>query len=160
MPTARLTKHQKETLLRLCRAANLTYTPRPGRWILDKDCGGPAALEHLYFKGYAEREIRIGPRGGERCYYRPSETGWAVRDRHFIKVAEADGAAEREMPLHEIDTRLIEARKSGAVVRVFAGPTGEFRGVPGPVERDDNGSLRLVLGQRKILLGAIRKVTA
>lgn len=159
----KLTKHQRETLLRLARLSRTQAIEgvRPdgfARWILDKDCGGPAALEHLYDKGYVERQTRRGPRGGYHYYYRPNDAGVAVRERHVAKTRVAQAA-------NEIDTRLIEARKTGSIVRVFCGPVTEYRGVPGEVERVDDwdkGTSTVVLniGARKIPLAAITKVEA
>lgn len=155
MAVVRITPHQKETLLGLARKAMLMATERPGRWIHAKDSGGPSALEHLYRKGYAERDIRIGERGGEHLYYRPTTEGYAVVDREFDKRRVERG----EMTMGEIDTRLIEARRTGAIVRIFVGPAkAEFRGVPGEVARDEDGVLRMQFGQRRVALNGITSV--
>jgi hypothetical protein len=65
---ARITPHQRYALDRLRRLSSLMGD---NRWVYEKDSGAPAALDHLYRKGYVEREIRTGPRGGEHVYYRP-----------------------------------------------------------------------------------------
>lgn len=149
----KLTKHQKETLLQLCRMSRKNVDAY--EWILDKDCGGPAALEHLYDKGYVERQTRRGPRGGYHYYYRPNGAGVAVRERHVAKVRVAQAA-------NEIDTRLIEARKHGTVVLVHTAET-YYRGVPGEVERVEDwdkgtSTVMLNIGQRQIPLTSITKV--
>ena len=71
----RLTPNQRERLLLLARH---TGGP-PGRWVHDRECGGPSALWHLWDKGYVERQFRTGPRGGEYVYYRPNGFGWDDR---------------------------------------------------------------------------------
>lgn len=63
----RLTPHQKWAFQHLAR---LSARADAG-WVLAKDSGSPAAMEHLYHKGYAERKIKRGPRGGEHRLYRP-----------------------------------------------------------------------------------------
>jgi hypothetical protein len=67
----RLTPHQRDTLrdLTVTSARNLRAGQDgwvPWRWI-----GARAALGHLVDKGYAERRMTHGPRGGERPEYRP-----------------------------------------------------------------------------------------
>lgn len=152
---ARLTPHQKERLLRLARLAMMLATDRPGKFIHARDCGGPAALEHLTAKGYVECEIRRGPLGGQHLYYRPTAAGYVVVDREADKRRVERG----DMTMGEIDTRLIEARRTGAVVRIFVGPAkAEFRGVPGEVARDEDGVLRMQFGQRRVALRGITKV--
>jgi hypothetical protein len=144
--TARLTKHQKETLAYLAR---LSATAREG-WVDAKVSGAPAALEHLYRKGYVEREIRIGPRGGEHPYYRvPREE----RDRIVVS------AARNQLPV-EIDSRLIRARRESRPVMIYCGPNHlGIRGIPGEVMRDDDdGHVKLVVGQRKLPLVSITRV--
>lgn len=154
----RPTKHQKEVLLRLARLSTAGGVPRPGRFVHGKDSGSPAGLEHLCGKGLAECERRVGERGGEHLYYRPTAEGYALADREANKRVGAGVA--REMTTGEIDSRLIEARRDEKIVRVFVGPAAaEFRGVPGPVVRDaSDGVLRLEMGARRIALAAITKV--
>lgn len=152
MAAPRLTPNQRDVLVRLCRWAG----EPPGRWTLDRDLGQRSALEHLWSKGYADRERRYGPRGGEHLYYRPTEEGWAV----FVRQRDRLHLAERKMTTGEIDSRLIDARDNGKIVRVYVGENmAEFRGIPGEVERDEAGALRLRFGARRLLLSAIREVT-
>lgn len=153
------TKAQRDTLMRLGRLTGLI--PRAdgvGRWIHDKDCGGPASLDHLHDKGLVERRLDFGPRGGERYYYRPNEAGWKIIERARAKRIEE---ADREMTLAGIDTALIEARKNGTIVCVFSGPTMYYRGIPGEVFRGaESHRLMLRIGQRCIPLASITKVEA
>lgn len=69
MTKPRLTQHQKRVLADLKRASRWA---RDG-WAAAADVGAPAGLEHLVDKGYAERQMREGPRGGRHLYYRPKE---------------------------------------------------------------------------------------
>lgn len=151
---ARLTKNQKERLLML---GDRCGSDRPGRWILDRDCGGPAALWHLFDKGFVEREFRYGPRGGEKDYYRPNEAGWAMYDK-LREVTRYGKNGERSMSGGEMDTRLINARNAREVVLVYSGSATYARGVPGQVHRDEEGVLVLPIGQREIPLMKITKV--
>ncbi len=76
---ARVTTHQRWALGMLARKCRQTVGERWGEgYVLGKDVGAPAALEHLYRKGYVERIIETGPRGGEHKLYRPSKDGWAL----------------------------------------------------------------------------------
>lgn len=156
MTLERLTPHQATTLRALAKKATVLANGRPGRWILDKDCGGPAALEHLFRKGYVMRDLRTGPRGGEHAYYRPNEAGYAA----FDKMTDATYDAVREMPTAEIDRILIDARDHGKIVRVYVGPKQhEVRGIPGQAVRDPgDGRLRIPIGMRRVALHAITKV--
>jgi len=97
---ARLTPHQKQTLLRLGRMSviyrladgsraidekqvGLSDEPKllPTKWVLAKDCGQPVALQRLVLKGYAESRIEEGPRGGLHESFRPTALGWEVYDK-------------------------------------------------------------------------------
>jgi hypothetical protein len=69
--SARLTPHQRDTLADLRRRARLLSGNGYG-WVYGRDVGAPTACEHLVRKGYAERKIVRGPRGGEHRYYRPT----------------------------------------------------------------------------------------
>lgn len=96
----RLTPHQKEVLgrlERLSRPARPAGYPwresddvvrlrwmeeyvkvhgRPERkWVSGRDVGAPAGCEHLVEKGFAERRVEYGPRGGEHLFYRPTGRG-------------------------------------------------------------------------------------
>lgn len=73
---ARVTGHQRWALGQLARRSRVA-TASEG-WVLGKDVGAPAAMEHLYRKGYVERKIETGPRGGEHKLYRPSLQGWGL----------------------------------------------------------------------------------
>ena len=164
MTTVRLTSNQRDRLLRLGRVSRIPGTS--GRWILDTDCGGPAALAHLYRKGYVDRSTTIGPRGGEKLFYRPSQLGWETIERVLAKRAEGvltseERAAAGLQSKSEIDTALITARQNGLVVRVYVGETVYFRGVPGQVYRKDDmrAKLMLPIGQREIPLDSITRVT-
>lgn len=155
MARARLTPNQHDRLLRLARPMHRD------RWILGRECGGEAALDHLTAKGYAERKLEYGPRGGHLYHYRLTDAGWAVYDRHAAKTAEAKAAA-REQETSTIDGLLIEARKTGGIARVFVGSM-EFRGYVGEVERVedwDAGTSTVVvpIGHHKIPLTTITKV--
>jgi hypothetical protein len=68
MSRPRLTTHQREVLGRLTRYAG----PRR-RWVTLDNIGSRTACEHLVAKGYAERQVDHGPRGGELLSYRPVE---------------------------------------------------------------------------------------
>lgn len=163
MTKARLTKHQRETLERLNRLSRQTYLRHEGigdigKWILDRDCGGPQALAHLYRKGYVERDIQRGPRGGEKVLYRLSDLGFRtlglpVPRREPVTVEEKQASGE-------IDTRLIAARDSGKPVLVYVGETVYFRGVPGQAFRNGSGRTVIPIGLRKVPLTSITKVEA
>jgi hypothetical protein len=60
----RLTGHQAQVHARLARVS------AGERWISGQVLGSRGALGKLVEKGYAVVEIRTGPRGGERRYYR------------------------------------------------------------------------------------------
>ena len=66
----RLTPHQRRTLECLKRLSNSPLYSDDG-WVSWNDCGSRAALDHLFRKGYVNRIVKIGPRGGEHPYYRP-----------------------------------------------------------------------------------------
>lgn len=74
---ARLTAHQLSTLRYLARKSGQRWD---AAWVLGSDVGAPAACEHLHRKGFVERSTRVGPRGGEHHYYRPTPAGWAKVD--------------------------------------------------------------------------------
>lgn len=81
MTPPRLTTHQKWTLMRLRRLSSVGGLFAPAyahEFVLGKDVGAPAALEHLVRKGYVEREVQYGPRGGEHRLYRPTHLGTSV----------------------------------------------------------------------------------
>ena len=83
-----LTPHQKWALCRLARMTRASMSSQSfveraqEGFVLGKDVGAPAAMEHLARKGYVERKIEIGPRGGEHKLYRPSLAGWAAEQRY------------------------------------------------------------------------------
>lgn len=64
----RLTPHQREVLGDLRRRSGSKH-----RWVDVRDIGSRTACEHLVAKGYAERKVDHGPRGGELLSYRPVE---------------------------------------------------------------------------------------
>lgn len=157
MTTPRLTPNQKDRIWLLGRkSATIFGAERPGKWVSAKECGGPSALEHLYHKGYADRHIVIGPRGGEILTYRLNDLGWAEYDKISKKK---QGETVRRLLTGEIDTRIINARKEGRVVRIIADGK-EYRGVPGEVGRTEDWERTLVLniGQRQIPLFSITDV--
>lgn len=144
---ARLTPHQKSTLSRLTRLSGGEH-----KWVHVKDCGSAGGLEHLYHKGYADRKVEIGERGGTHLYYRVAVEGY-VEARRLVPDA--------PMSTGEIDTLLIRARERSEIVRIFVGPKpAEIRGVPGEISRGDDGHLRLKIGQRNVMLKAISRVVA
>lgn len=97
LPKARPTSHQAGVLARLVRrstgglapqrVAGVLISSNELRWVLDSNCGGPMALHHLWAKGYAERDVRTGPRGGEHVYYRPTMAGVAYAARQQARQA-------------------------------------------------------------------------
>lgn len=157
MTKVRLTPNQRDRLLRLGRASFIPGTS--GRWILDRHCGGPAALAHLYQKGFADRSLQFGPRGGDLNYYRPSQLGWEEIER--LKAKTSGQRVTAGLPsAGEVDTALIHARDSGEVVRVITA-TGEYRGVPGQVHRAGDpytSELVVPIGQREIPLAEVLRV--
>ena len=157
MTLPRLTPNQREVTLRLCSMARVGVKPDgEDRWVYDKDLGQRAALAHVYDKGYADRTLKHGPLGGERWYYRPTAEGWNVYAAYVERLN--DGARAARLPTSMIDARIDRARRRGRIVRVYVGEH-EYRGVPGPVERGDDGKLVLVFGQRRLLLNEISRVT-
>lgn len=68
----RITPHQKRVLTSLMYWSR--KNPSKDGFVDGKFLGAPAALEHLFKKGYAERSLVVGPRGGHRYEYRP--VGW------------------------------------------------------------------------------------
>lgn len=159
MQPPRLTPHQKDTLLTLARRSMLLATERPGRFVFSKDCGGPAALDHLVAKGYAEREYRPGPRGGEHYYYRPTGLGYEVVTRETVKNIRE--RCEPEMSLFEVELALVQAREEDKIVRVFVGPTkAEIRSYVGEDYIDAATGLRRVrFGQQQaVAVAGIAKV--
>jgi hypothetical protein len=99
MPTRKPTSHQSYVLARLVRSSTgglapqrvsgVLITSHELRWVKDTSCGGPMALQHLYRKGYAEYEVRRGPRGGEHVYYRPTQAGIAYVARRQARAVAA-----------------------------------------------------------------------
>lgn len=142
--TARLTPHQKYALARLTAMSG-----GEGHWVRATDAGCVGGLRRSWVKGHLARKVERGPRGGEHVFYRPIRFG--------EEGARAADVFER-MPTGEIDSRLIEARENGEVVLCYFGPGVYYRGVPGEVERGDDGVLRLHLGQRQIALKGILRV--
>lgn len=69
MTRPRLSPHQREVLGRLTRISGSSR-----RWVIARNIGSRTACEHLVDKGYAERQVESGPRGGELLSYRPVET--------------------------------------------------------------------------------------
>jgi len=63
-----LTKHQRAIWNQLKRWSNHTQD----HWVHGSMIGSSGALEHLVRKGYAERDVYYGPRGGEHRRYRPT----------------------------------------------------------------------------------------
>lgn len=64
----KLTTHQAEVLARLKRLSG-----RYGNgWVAVRYIGSRGALEKLVEKGWAQVDVRRGPRGGEHRYYRPT----------------------------------------------------------------------------------------
>lgn len=156
MAAAKITKHQRETLMDLAFRSTVIGSGRPGRFIWDRECGGPAALQHLYEKGLVERTFNFGPRGGEKACYRPNEAGWAIVDRERAK---RKAERERSENMADVDQALINARRSGDIVCVYVGDTVYFRGVPGePVRDETTGKLLITIGLRKVPLMKITKV--
>lgn len=147
MSAPRLTTNQKDVLGRVGRLS------RSGDgWISARACGSPSTLEHLYEKGYLDRVTRRGPLGGTYYYYALTVLGRETADRLTVVAA-------RKMLAGEIDARLIAARKAGEPVLVYCGSSAYVRGVPGPVERDDEtGHVVLKIGVRKIPLLTISAV--
>lgn len=78
---SRVTTHQRWALGQLARKVRAQTANDHEGWVLGKDVGAPAAMEHLARKGYVERKIETGPRGGEHKLYRPSLNGWALVNR-------------------------------------------------------------------------------
>lgn len=66
MSLPRLTRHQREVLDRLTRLS------RDGRWVEYKYIGSRGAIAKLVEKGYVERSVRYGPRGGQHHVCRPT----------------------------------------------------------------------------------------
>lgn len=138
---ARLTPHQKSTLARL---NTLAQHARDG-WVLAKDSGAPAALEHLMAKGYAARKEEVGPRGGRILYYRPGS---------YVETPRVYA-----MTTGEIDSKICFARITGKIARVFCG-VQEFRGYIGQgVHRHPlTDAVQIEIGQRRLALNAITRV--
>lgn len=63
----RLTAHQREVFDRLQRKARF----RLDGFVAADVIGSHGALEHLFEKGYAERQTSNGPRGGVHYFYKP-----------------------------------------------------------------------------------------
>lgn len=70
-PRPRLTPHQKEVLMDLTLSSRRNERFANQGWVDGKDIGARAALDHLVRKGYADKQMRYGPRGGQRPHYRP-----------------------------------------------------------------------------------------
>lgn len=157
MAMARVTPHQKEALLGVCRRAQVGGE-RPGDFVPAAAIGSPAALEHLFDKRYLDRVTDHGPRGGARYRYRPTTEGYAIFDAHVAKLATA--AEAREMPLDQIDTMLIRARDKSEPVCVYVSPTVYYRGIPGVARRTAAGKLVIPIGFRQVPMMKITKVTA
>jgi hypothetical protein len=66
----RLTPHQRDVLRDLERVSERLDVR--GSWVGLDVIGSRAGLDHLVDKGYAERRMTYGPRGGEHPEYRPA----------------------------------------------------------------------------------------
>jgi hypothetical protein len=154
----RLTKHQEHALdlIHLRGRAGDGY-----RFVSEKEPGlGPAVCAHLFRKGYIDRHIEIGPRGGKHIYVRPAKGMYGgVETKGFA------GGDEAKMELHAIDTALIDARDHHKRVTVIVNNRTTLIGVPLMVERHENtGALIIPFATptgnvKRIALNAITHVS-
>ncbi len=69
-PRGKLTPHQREVYERIERISRRISD----RWVAARSIGSAGACAHLVAKGWIERMVEYGPRGGELYRYRPLST--------------------------------------------------------------------------------------
>lgn len=105
MPERKPTSHQAEVLARLVSRSTGGRAPMRHQgtgtllvgelaWVKQTSIGSEMGLWHLWCKGYAEQDVRMGPRGGEHAYYRPTMAGVAyVADQRLLAARRLAKAA-------------------------------------------------------------------
>lgn len=147
MTTTRISTHQK-TVLELLKERS-GHATGGYKFVEPGDGLAPAALEHLHRKGFVDKHVHVGLRGGKHNLYRPATAG----------AARCTTDAVEPMNSGEMDTRLIRARDAGTPVEVLTSNGTKLTGIPGEVERSKStGNLLISIGQRKIALFAITRV--
>lgn len=71
-----LTPHQREVWGRLQNAARMpSKSIQTWAWVPLARIGSRTALMHLVHKGYAEHQLKYGPKGGRLDEFRPARSG-------------------------------------------------------------------------------------
>lgn len=67
MKRERLTQHQAGVLADLRKLS----ARKPDGWVRHSEIGAAGACQKLVDKGYAEKRVALGARGGQHPWYRP-----------------------------------------------------------------------------------------